>query len=78
MKLSWNEINLRFLQEMDSMMSMMHTQFNGAISSAIAERTILEIQNMVSTLFQESDTESSSTSNNQESCNGTTGFKSKI
>ena len=33
-----NEINWRLFQEMDSMMFMMHSQFNRVISSAIAER----------------------------------------
>ena len=37
-----NEINLRLFQEMDSMMSMMHSQINRAISSAIAERVLPE------------------------------------
>ena len=45
-----NEINLRLSQEMDSMMSMMHSQINRAISSVIVERVTPEIQNMVSSL----------------------------
>ena len=43
-----NELNLRLSQEMDSMMSMMHNQINRAISTAIAERVILDIRNIVS------------------------------
>ena len=41
-----NEYNLRLSQEMDSMMSMMHSQINRAITAAIAERVIPEIQNI--------------------------------
>ena len=37
-----NEFNLRLSQEMDSMMSMMHSQVNRAITTAIAERVIPE------------------------------------
>ena len=66
-------------QEMDSMMSMMHSQINYALSSAIAERVIPEIQIMVRSLSSGNrDTESGSSSNNQENNDGTTGFKSKI
>ena len=42
-----SEFNMRFSQEMDSMMSMMHTQINRAITSAIAERVSPDIQNVV-------------------------------
>ena len=64
---------------MDSMMPMMHSQFNRAISSAMAERVIPEIQNLVSSLSSgNGDTESGSSSNNQENIDGTTGFKTKI
>ena len=35
-----SEFKMRLSQEMDSMMSMMHTQINRAITSAIAERVI--------------------------------------
>ena len=38
-----NEFNLRLSQEMDSTMSMMHSQINRAITTAIAERVIPEI-----------------------------------
>ena len=37
-----NELNLRLSQEMDSMMSMMHSQVNRAICSAISDRVIPE------------------------------------
>ena len=57
----------------------MHSQTNGAISSAIAERVIPDIRNTVSSLSSgNSDTESGSSSNNQERNDGTTGFKTKI
>ena len=45
-----NEFNLRLSQEMDSMMSMMHSQINRAISNAISKRVIPEIQNIVSSM----------------------------
>ena len=35
---------------MDSMMSVMHSQINRAMSSEIAERVLPEIQNMMSSL----------------------------
>ena len=58
---------------------MMHSQINRAKSSAIAERVITEIQNMVSSLSSGNrDTDSGSSSNNQGNIDGTTGFKSKI
>ena len=44
------EFNMRLSQEMDSRMSMMHNQTNRAFSTAIAERVIPEIQNMVSSM----------------------------
>ena len=45
-----NEFNLRLSQERDSMMSMVHNQMNRAISTAISERVIPEIQNIVSSM----------------------------
>ena len=45
-----NENTLRFSQEMNSMTSMMHSQMNREINSAIAETVIPEIQNLVSSL----------------------------
>ena len=45
-----NEFTLRLFQEMDSMMSMVHNQTNRAISTAISERVIQEIQNIVSSM----------------------------
>ena len=62
-----NEISLRLSQAMDSIISMIHSQNNKAISSEIAERIIPEIQNMLSSLFSGNrDTESGSSSNNPE------------
>ena len=40
-----NEYNLRLSQELDSMISMMNSQINRAMSTAKAERVIPEIQN---------------------------------
>ena len=41
-----NEFNLRLSQEMDSVVAIMHTQINKAISSAISDRVIPEVRNM--------------------------------
>ena len=45
-----SEFNMRLSQEMDSMMSLMHSQINRAISTAITERVFPEIQNIVSSI----------------------------
>ena len=45
-----NEFNFRLSQEMDSMMSMMHSQIKRAINNAIAENVSPEIQNIVSSM----------------------------
>ena len=64
---------------MDSMMSMMHSQINGAISSAITEKVNPEIQNMESSLSsRKRDIGSGLSSNNQENNDGTTGLKFEI
>ena len=74
-----NEINMRLSQEMVAMTSIMHSQINRAISSAISERVIPDVQNIMSSIFSwNSNTESASSSNNQENKNGTTGFKTKV
>ena len=75
-----NEFNLRLSQEMDSMMSMMHSQMNRAISNAIAERVIPEIQNIVSSMSSSGnrDTEASVSPNSQENRECSSGFKSKF
>ena len=74
-----NEINQRLSQEVDSMISMMHTSIIRTISTTKAERVIQEIQSMVSSLSSgNTDTESGSSSNNQANKNGTTPFKTKV
>ena len=62
------------------MMSMMHNQINRAISAAIAEMVIPEIQNIVSSMSYSGnrDTEDSSSPNSLENTEGNNGFKSKI
>ena len=44
------DVNMMLLQEMDSMMSMMHSHINRAITSSIAERVIPEIQKIGSSM----------------------------
>ena len=44
------EMNARMSREMETMMVLMHSQINRAFSSAISERMIPEIQNMVENL----------------------------
>ena len=63
-----NEFNLRLSQKMDSMISMMHSQINRAISNAITERVIPEIQNIVISMPSSGnrDTEASVSPNSQE------------
>ena len=57
----------------------MHSQINRAISFAITERVIPEIQNVMSSLSLENrDTESGLSSNSQEDRDETNGFKIKI
>ena len=45
-----SEFNMKLFQEKDSMMYMMHNQINIATNTAIAERVIPEIQNIVSSM----------------------------
>ena len=75
-----NEFNLRLSQEMDSMMSMMHSQINRAVTTAIAERVIPEIQNIVSSISSSGnrDTEASMSPGSQENRESSSGLKSKI
>ena len=56
---------MRLPQEMDSMMSLLHSQINRAISTAITERVTPEIQNIVSSISSSGnrDTEASSSPN---------------
>ena len=75
-----NEFNLRLSQEMDSMMSMVHNQINKAISTAISERVIPEIQNIVSSMSSSGnrDTEASMSPGSQENRESSSGLKTKI
>ena len=75
-----NEFNLRLSQEMDSMMSMVHNQINRAISTAISERVIPEIQNIVSSMSSSGnrDTEASMSLSSQENRENSSGLKTKI
>ena len=63
-----NKFNLRLSQEMDSLMFMVHYQINRALSNAISERVIPEIQNIVSSMSLSGyrDTEASVSPNSQE------------
>ena len=74
-----SEFTIRLSKEMDSMMSMMHSKINRAISTAIAERVIPEIQNRVSSMLSSGNrhTEGSSSPNSQEIIEGNNGSKSK-
>ena len=45
-----NEFNLRLSQEVDTLMAMMHSQINRAISSDISDRVIPEIKNVMSSM----------------------------
>ena len=75
-----NEFNLRLSQEMDSMMSMMHNQINRAVTTAINERVIPEIQNIANSMSSmgHRDTEASSSPNSQENRESAPGSKIKI
>ena len=75
-----NEFKLRLSQEMDSMMSMMHSQINRAITTAIAERVIAEIQNIANSMSSTGhrDTEASMSPNSQENRENASGTKIKI
>ena len=75
-----NEFNLRSSQEMDSMMTMVHNQINRAISTAISERVIPEIQNIVSSMSSSGnrDTEASLSPNSQENRENSSGLTTKI
>ena len=75
-----NEFNLRLSQEMDSMMAMVHGQINRAISTAIAEKVIPEIQNIVSSMSSSGnrDTEASTSPSSQENRNDLSGLRTKI
>ena len=65
---------------MDSMMSMMHNQINRAITTAIPERVIPEIQNIANSMSSTGhrDTEASSSPSSQENRENASGPKTKI
>ena len=75
-----NEFNLRLSQELDSMMSMMHSQINRAITTAIAERVIPGIQNIANSISSTGhrDTEASLSPSSQENRESASGPKIKI
>ena len=75
-----NEFNLRLSQELDSMMSMMHSPINRAITTAIAERVIPEIQNIANSMSSTGhrDTEASLSPSSQENRESVSGPKIKI
>ena len=75
-----NEFSLRLSQEIDSMMSMMHSQINRAITTAIAERVIPEIQNIANSMSSTGhrDTQASMSPNSQENRENASGHKIKI
>ena len=75
-----NEFNLGLSQEMDSMMSMMHNQINRAITAAINEKVIPEIQNIASSMSStgQRDTEASLSPNSQENGQSASGPKIKM
>ena len=75
-----NEFNLRLSQEMDSMMAMVHSQINRAISAAISEKVLPEIQNIVSSMSSSGnrDTEASMSPDSQENRENPSGLKTKL
>ena len=75
-----NEFNLRLSQEMDSMMAMVHSQINRAVSTAITEKVLPEIQNIVSSMSSSGnrDTEASTSPSSQEDRNDSSGLRTKI
>ena len=76
MEIFSNEINMRLCQEMDSLMSMMHSHINRAIRSAISDVVTPEIQNMMGSLSSgERDTEYGTSTSNQENSEDERGKK---
>ena len=75
-----NEFNLRLSQEMVSMMAMVHSQINRAISTAISEKVLPEIQNIVSSMSSSGnrDTEASMSPSSQENRENPSGLKTKL
>ena len=75
-----NEFIFRLSQELDSMMTMIHNQINRAISAAISERVIPEIQNIVSSMSSSGnrDSEASLSPSSQENREISSSLKTKI
>ena len=75
-----SELNTRLSQEMDSMMSTMHTQINRTKTSVLAERVVPEIQNIVSSMSSSGnkDKESGLSPDSQEVKEDTIGFTLKL
>ena len=75
-----NEFNLRLSQEMDYMMAMVHNQINRAISTAISEKVLPEIQNIVSSMSSSGnrDTEASLSPSSEENRVNSSGLKTKL
>ena len=75
-----SEFNLRLSQEMDSMLSMVHSQINREINTALSERVIPEFQNIVRSMSSSGnrDTEASMSRCSQENRENSSGLKSKI
>ena len=76
MKTFTSEFNMRLSQEIDSMISMMHNQRNGAINTAIVERVFQEIQKDVGSMSSSGNRhiEVSSSPNSQKNTEGNSGF----
>ena len=74
------EFNLRLSQEMDSMMSLKDSQMKRAITVAIDERVIPEIQNIANSMSStgHGDTEASLSPNSQENRESASGPKIKF
>ena len=79
MELLSEELNLRLSQVTDSLMNFLQVQITRAINSAINDKMVPEIQNIMGTLSSgQRDTESGSSQNNQEDREGSNGLKTKI
>ena len=75
-----NGLTMRLSQEMDLLLCVMHCQIQRAISSAIDDRVISEIQNpkgLLFAVFRTLDTESGISGNDQGSNEQTFGLKTK-
>ena len=75
-----NEVNLRLSQEMDSMMSVMYSQINKAMTTAIPERVIPAIESIANSMSSTGhrETQASMSPNSQENRENASGPKIKI